>query len=273
MTWNCTTGTSCCSNHKTIRRKKPNAIAKRSAFTLIELLVVVSIIALLIGILLPALSKARASSRTALCANNVRTLGLALQMYSDDNRGWYPRALPLNDPNNHNSTREWQKPWPKEMCPSWPITYVWMILPYLDKKVSDPWDYGKIDLELNGEDSLRKAKIFAMFTCPSNDIPKEDEKRHCAWEIDYGMSNWASQNRLDLMLLSQQFVMSDMTWGLAYTEDDGPHEEPDLRGWWTAFIHPGDTANVLEVGHSVKLMHKQEFIDDFNTKEPPEDDI
>jgi prepilin-type processing-associated H-X9-DG protein/prepilin-type N-terminal cleavage/methylation domain-containing protein len=57
---------------------------KTRAFSLIELLVTVSIIGLLAAILLPALRQARESARTAICASNLRQLGLATQMYLDD---------------------------------------------------------------------------------------------------------------------------------------------------------------------------------------------
>ena len=63
---------------------------KRKGFTLIELLVVVAIIALLISILLPSLSRARELAKRAVCASNLRGIGQGMHIYANDNREWFP---------------------------------------------------------------------------------------------------------------------------------------------------------------------------------------
>ncbi|MFM1770183.1 MAG: hypothetical protein RJA22_2712 [Verrucomicrobiota bacterium] len=75
-----------------MRTSKTRHVSRRAraGFTLIELLVVIAIIAILAGMLLPALARAKETGKRIACVNQLRQLGLAAAMYADEQQGFYP---------------------------------------------------------------------------------------------------------------------------------------------------------------------------------------
>ncbi|MFO0830863.1 MAG: DUF1559 domain-containing protein [Phycisphaerales bacterium] len=116
---------------------RPTARTRRG-FTLIELLVVIALIAMLIGILLPSLSKAREAGRKVVCLSNQRQIGVALQTYMNFYKEWMPREsgnsepLPLRVP----TVPAWFRSWTPGQRADYNISWAFNLRPFLDPNAS-----------------------------------------------------------------------------------------------------------------------------------------
>ncbi len=96
-------------------------------FTLIELLITIAIIAILAGMLLPALNAAREKAAKASCAGNIRQLGYAVVSYAGDNSDYYPRA------------RTGDIEWPRTFVESKYLNVKVLLCPVAQKAMDEYW--------------------------------------------------------------------------------------------------------------------------------------
>ena len=138
--------------------------SSRQGFTLVELLVVIGIIALLISILMPALSAARAQANQVKCASNLKSIGQAAHMYAQDFKGKVPRNYEYSPQYEQYGHVFWGE----------------AFAPYIKKTYRDPTGG---NLSAARDDALAKefAKI-ELFQCPVN--PYEDQP------IDFVANAW-----------------------------------------------------------------------------------
>ncbi len=160
---------------------------KKTAFTLIELLVVVAIIAVLVALLLPALTRARKNARTVVCQARQRDLGVGIHLYADTWWDWLPPAFNFSD-SSGGKQPYWDGCWYGEVA---------KMLGFHDR-----WSYqaGLKDFTFCSEhskDSMGTASTSFMYSVqihnglsadPTNPIGKRGRERedlrviiHCEW--------------------------------------------------------------------------------------------
>jgi prepilin-type N-terminal cleavage/methylation domain-containing protein len=140
----------------------------RDGFTLIELLVVISIIALLMGLLLPAVQKARESANRISCANNLKQITLAMHQYELDYNQLPPRCL-------------------GEKGATWAV----LIMPYLEQNnLLNCWNLGRSYYE---QSDVARLTPLSLYFCPSRRISSMAQDSISGDQIWLGGDNYGPQ--------------------------------------------------------------------------------
>jgi prepilin-type processing-associated H-X9-DG protein/prepilin-type N-terminal cleavage/methylation domain-containing protein len=127
------------------------------AFTLIELLVVISIIAVLIGLLLPAVQKVRETASRMSCANNLKQLALAAHNHHDA-KGRFPNGLHTVETTGGR--------YANGTC--WEVE----LLPYFEQEnLKKKWDYNDFRNNVAGGMNATTAQVLKVLLCPSDQLP------------------------------------------------------------------------------------------------------
>ncbi len=153
----------------------------RAGFTLVELLVVMAIIAILIGLLLPAVQKAREAASRTTCTNNCKQLALACLNYESGNRVW-----PYGDYRNTSGNPNNLQSYGKSPAISWRAT----ILPYIEaQSVATIYNYNAD--WCSDQNAAAVAQQVKAFQCPSTPFPNRIESDGMEGPISpYGISTF-----------------------------------------------------------------------------------
>lgn len=247
---------------------------QEKAFTLIELLVVISIIAMLLAILMPALSMVKDKARTIVCASNLKQWNLILKFFTSDNDGKFPDADWNDDFSGDGHGQWWIQP----------------LMPYVENKEimvcgqarKKQETFTGIDYHPKNSDECWGSRNQSFALEPN--IMTWSSYAPNAWIMDPGVGQWgASQGvdfwgRMDMILTPSRVpLFVDARWVDAWPDDtDVPHSaewgKNDGQGYMNHFamLRHGKAVNSVFADGSarkvgIKELWKQKWHKSFNT--------
>lgn len=241
----------------------------RQGFTLIELLVVVAIIAILAGMLLPALSKAKDKGSGAACLSNTRQIGLAFTMYAEDYGDVYPNQWwsvgPYRNAQGKACGGEWQRTPAKALLPYTQTSMIWVCpkkrrgLTYTTEngtfspEITGFLSYGFNYLGVFGGDPAlaargikvasiaRPTETIAVTECNGTDNPKEigggigNEKADAAWLDGYwaggSFPNQTAPRGNQNFRFQSQMKKHNKRVNIVYTDGHSASRKPSQLIW------------------------------------------
>lgn len=214
-------------------RIAPSTRRTSPGFTLVELLVVIGIIALLVGILLPSLAKARKSAATAKCLSNLKQLVQATMMYANDNDGVVPYS---GWGNGIDSTRE------DQLGPNPPYYSAnWLYAPHklLYKQNGGPAVFAKDDVKTGALAPFLNTSN-ALYRCPL-DNPDGISNTNVSYLTSYVMNGLLSNANFDRRTITNMDGAVSSATG-----DHPPHKitnfKPNAAAFWDYPTYNGNAA-------------------------------